>query len=273
MSQNGNGNRRSWVEYLEYLSDIGLETLPRREVEEEIQPEIKVPPAVAALEGPSRKTPDSKGTPSLFSPTSTPKQKGDRNLAEIQTDIGDCQRCKLYKNRTRIVFGSGNPQAKVMFVGEGPGADEDKQGVPFVGKAGQLLTKIIEAIRFSREEVYIANVVKCRPPDNRTPEEDEIKACEGFLFRQIEVIRPWIICALGAPSSKTLLGVKSPIGQLRGRWFQCRGAMLIPTFHPSYLLRNPAAKKEVWEDVKSLRQRYDQMCSERNPAEAKNNPS
>jgi len=172
-------------------------------------------------------------------------------LAGIRAEIGDCTRCKLHaQGRTQIVFGVGNPTADVMFVGEAPGADEDIQGVPFVGRAGQLLTKMIEAMGFSRDEVYIANVLKCRPPGNRNPEPDEIASCEPFLFQQLVSIEPKVVIALGAFAARTLLKTDAPISRLRGRVFDYRGARLIPTFHPSFLLRSPANKREAWEDLK-----------------------
>jgi len=172
-------------------------------------------------------------------------------LAAVRTDIGDCTRCKLHAlGRTQIVFGVGNPHADLMFVGEAPGADEDIQGIPFVGRAGQLLTKIIEAIALTREDVYIANVIKCRPPQNRNPEPDEVETCEPFLFRQVDIIKPRVIVALGKFAAQTLLRTPDPISRLRGRVYDYRGAKLIPTFHPAYLLRNPSSKREVWEDMK-----------------------
>ena len=175
-------------------------------------------------------------------------------LTAIRADIGDCTRCKLHAlGRTQIVFGVGNPDADLMFVGEAPGGDEDVQGIPFVGRAGQLLTKIIEAIDLRRDEVYIANVIKCRPPGNRNPEPDEIEQCEPFLFRQIESIRPKVIVTLGKFAAQTLLRTDAPISRIRGRVFDYRGAKLVPTFHPAYLLRNPAPKREVWEDMKLVR--------------------
>jgi DNA polymerase len=177
-------------------------------------------------------------------------------LASIQVEIGPaCTRCKLHAlGRTQVVFGVGNPEARLMFVGEAPGADEDEQGVPFVGRAGQLLTKIIEAIDLKREDVYIANVIKCRPPQNRNPEPDEVATCEPFLFKQIDAIKPAVIVAPGKFGAQTLLRSDAPISRLRGRVFEYRGAKLIPTFHPAYLLRNPPAKREVWEDMKLVRQ-------------------
>jgi len=177
-------------------------------------------------------------------------------LASIQAEIGPaCTRCKLHTlGRKQVVFGVGNPDAQLMFVGEAPGADEDEQGVPFVGRAGQLLTKIIEAIGLTREDVYIANVIKCRPPQNRNPEPDEVETCEPFLFQQIDAIKPRVIVALGKFGAQTLLRTQEPISKLRGQVHEFRGAKLIPTFHPAYLLRNPPAKREVWEDMKKVRQ-------------------
>jgi DNA polymerase len=175
-------------------------------------------------------------------------------LVGVRTDIGDCTRCKLHTlGRSQIVFGVGNPEADLMFVGEAPGADEDIQGIPFVGRAGQLLTKIIEAIDLKREDVYIANVIKCRPPQNRNPEPDEVEKCEPFLFQQIDIIKPKVIVALGKFGAQTLLRTLEPISRLRGRVFEYRGSKLVPTFHPAYLLRNPSSKREVWEDMKLVR--------------------
>ncbi len=176
-------------------------------------------------------------------------------LDAVKTDIGPaCTRCKLCtQGRSQIVFGVGHPKARLMFVGEAPGEEEDKRGEPFVGRAGQLLTKIIEAIGLSREQVYIANVIKCRPPENRNPEPDEVTACEPFLFRQIDVIRPVVIVPLGKFAAQCLLKTTDPITRLRGRRFDYRGTTLIPTFHPAYLLRNPSAKREVWDDMKLVR--------------------
>jgi DNA polymerase len=175
-------------------------------------------------------------------------------LVAIREDIGDCTRCKLHTlGRTQVVFGVGNPDADLMFVGEAPGADEDEQGIPFIGRAGQLLTKIIEAINLKRDDVYIANIIKCRPPQNRNPEPDEVASCEPFLFRQIDVIKPKVIVALGKYAAQTLLRRDTPISRLRGQVFDYRGAKLVPTFHPAYLLRNPSSKREVWEDMKLVK--------------------
>jgi uracil-DNA glycosylase len=183
----------------------------------------------------------------------------DESIEKVRTDLGDCRRCKLWPTRTNIVFGSGSPHSSLVFVGEGPGADEDMQGLPFVGRAGQLLTKMIESINLKREEVYICNVVKCRPPSNRFPEKDEITACSPFLVRQLEVIKPKIICCLGAAAAQTLLNTKAPIGALRGRFRNYRGTQLMVTYHPAYLLRNPSAKREVWEDLKKIRASLEQV--------------
>jgi DNA polymerase len=179
----------------------------------------------------------------------------DEALRIIKDEIGpECSRCKLCGlGRRQIVFGVGNPRARLMFVGEAPGEDEDRQGEPFVGRAGQLLTKIIEAIGLTRDQVYIANVIKCRPPGNRNPEPDEVSTCEPYLFRQIDVIKPQVIVPLGKFAAQSLLKTTDPITRLRGRTFQYRGASLIPTFHPAYLLRNPSSKREVWEDMKKVR--------------------
>jgi len=172
-------------------------------------------------------------------------------LTAIRDHIGDCTRCKLHTlGRRQVVFGVGNPDADLMFVGEAPGADEDVQGVPFVGRAGQLLTKMIQAMGFARDDVYIANVIKCRPPGNRNPEPDEIATCEPFLFQQIEAIQPKVIVALGAFAARTLLKTTDPISRLRGRIYSYRGVPLIPTFHPSFLLRSPEYKRDAWEDLK-----------------------
>jgi uracil-DNA glycosylase len=173
-------------------------------------------------------------------------------LAEVRKELGDCKRCKLYRARRTIVFGEGNDKAELMFIGEGPGYDEDVQGRPFVGRAGQLLTKIIESINLPRQEVYITNIVKCRPPQNRNPEPDEIQSCNPFLMKQITVIQPKIICALGTFSAQTLLKTDTKITALRGKLFDLEGIKVIPTYHPAFLLRNPERKREVWEDMKKI---------------------
>lgn len=174
-------------------------------------------------------------------------------LEAIRTDIGDCTRCPLaYAGRHKIVFADGDPNARLMFVGEGPGADEDMQGLPFVGKAGQLLNNMISAMGVQREQVYIANVVKCRPPQNRTPEPVEANTCSQFLLRQIDVIQPQVIVALGATAAKYLLGVQQSLASLRGKWHSCRGAKVAVTYHPAFLLRDPRQKGEAWKDLQMV---------------------
>jgi uracil-DNA glycosylase family 4 len=219
-------------EHLRFASELGVDGISRDPVWRD---------AVAKGDGPPR--PVLSPVP-MYSDAATA-------LSAVREEIGDCTRCKLHTlGRKQIVFGVGNPEADLMFVGEAPGADEDIQGVPFVGRAGQLLTKIIEAIGLTREDVYIANVIKCRPPQNRNPEPDEVETCEPFLFQQIDVIKPKVIVALGTFAARTLLRSLDPISRLRGRVYEYRGAKLIPTFHPAYLLRNPSSKREVWEDMK-----------------------
>jgi uracil-DNA glycosylase len=173
-------------------------------------------------------------------------------LDDVRAEIGDCHRCKLCHGRQNIVFGVGNPDAELVFVGEGPGAEEDKQGEPFVGRAGQLLTKMIIAMGIRREDVYICNVVKCRPPENRDPEPDEIAACEPFLKKQLSSIKPKVIVGLGRYACQTLLKTTTPMSKIRGQWHEYEGVKFMPTFHPAYLLRNPPAKKEVWEDLQAV---------------------
>jgi uracil-DNA glycosylase len=187
--------------------------------------------------------------PSLFE--ASDRIQGD-TFQLIRETIGDCTRCKLHKARTNIVFGVGSMKAELVFVGEGPGHDEDIKGEPFVGRAGKLLTQMIEAMGLRREDVYICNVVKCRPPENRLPEKDEISTCSPFLFRQIDVLRPKVICALGSCSAQTLLQTTQGISRFRGEWFDFRGSKLIATYHPAYLLRNPNAKGEVWKDLQKV---------------------
>ncbi len=176
-------------------------------------------------------------------------------LAAIAERVAVCTRCRLSEGRNRTVFGAGNPAAELMFIGEGPGAEEDKQGLPFVGRAGELLTRIVQAIDLRREDVYIANVVKCRPPGNRDPQGDEVSACRGYLERQVELIRPRVIVALGRIAAQTLLGNEEPIGRMRGRWWQVLGVPTMVTYHPAALLRNPALKRPTWEDMQQVRDR------------------
>jgi uracil-DNA glycosylase family 4 len=176
-------------------------------------------------------------------------------LAALAAEAAACTRCRLAQGRHSVVFGTGDPAASLMFIGEGPGAEEDRQGLPFVGPAGELLTKIIQAIDLAREQVYIANVVKCRPPGNRDPQPDEVAACRGFLDRQIDLVRPQVIVALGKTAAQTLLGNESPVGRMRGQWFTVRGIPTLVTYHPAALLRNPALKRPTWEDMQQVRDR------------------
>jgi uracil-DNA glycosylase family 4 len=224
--------------HLEFFEEFGVDGV-RRE------------PAWRSREGSKSSEPSEPSEPSELRVFSSPSDA----LLAVRTDLGhDCSRCKLHTlGRKQVVFGVGNPQADLMFVGEAPGADEDIQGEPFVGRAGQLLTKIIEAIGMTRDDVYIANVIKCRPPNNRNPEPDEVEQCEPFLFRQIDVIKPKVIVALGKFAAQCLLKTNDPITRIRGREFTYRDAILIPTYHPAYLLRTPSAKRDVWEDMKRVR--------------------
>jgi DNA polymerase len=201
---------------------------------------------------PAAATPVAATTSDLFA---APGVSAAGDLPALREHIGDCRRCKLAPHRTHLVFGVGNPRARLVFVGEAPGRDEDLQGEPFVGRAGQLLTEIItKGMRLRREDVYIANVIKCRPPENRNPEPDEVTSCEPFLLRQLELIGPEVVVALGKFAVQTLLRTKAPITRLRGRWYDYHGIKLMPTFHPAYLLRNPADKRLVWEDVQKVMQ-------------------
>jgi uracil-DNA glycosylase len=212
-----------------------------------LSPPSATPPAGSPVR--SASVISSASAPSLFE--SSDRIEGD-TFQLIRETIGDCTRCKLHKGRTNIVFGVGSVKAQLVFVGEGPGRDEDIKGEPFVGRAGKLLTQMIEAMGLRREDVYICNVVKCRPPENRLPEKDEITTCSPFLFRQIDVIRPKVICCLGSCASQTLLRTTQGISRFRGEWFDFRGSKLIATYHPAYLLRNPNAKGEVWKDLQKV---------------------
>ncbi len=187
--------------------------------------------------------------PSLFDQVAS---RAEETLEQIREDLGDCHRCRLCSHRNTIVFGEGNPRAELVFIGEGPGAEEDAQGLPFVGRAGQLLNQMIQAMGLKREEVYIGNVIKCRPPENRTPEKDEIVTCSPFLLRQLDAIQPKVICCLGNVAFQTLLGTAVGISKVRGQFVDYRGSKLIATFHPAYLLRNPNAKGEVWTDLQKI---------------------
>jgi len=223
-------NADELVTQLQFFKDIGVETLsvaPAAPQPQETRPEARHHMPAPAV--PSMK------------------------LESIRAEMGDCQRCKLAPKRTNLVFGSGSPEAELVFVGEAPGFDEDQQGLPFVGRAGQLLTKIIESINLKREDVYICNVLKCRPPDNRNPEPDEVAACNPFLKKQLAAIRPKIVCCLGTFAAQTVLQTAAPISRLRGKFFDIDGMRVIATFHPAYLLRSPEKKREVWEDMKQIR--------------------
>jgi DNA polymerase len=235
--------RRQLAEHLRFYGELGVAGVGVRERAADSRPP-------AASDAPSSPPPGARHD--VRGPRSAPAAE---LLAAVKTEIGpDCTRCKLHgQGRKQVVFGVGNADADLMFVGEAPGADEDIQGIPFVGRAGQLLTKMIEAINLRRDDVYIANVIKCRPPGNRNPEPDEIAQCEPFLFQQIEAIRPKVIVALGSFAAKTLLRSEESISRLRGRVYDFHGAQLIPTFHPSFLLRSPDRKRDAWEDLKKAR--------------------
>lgn len=222
---------------VDYYREMGIYDFYRQPVSQTDQTEEPVPVVATGPEA------------SLFDSPLPVIQDKSAALKAIREDIGDCTRCRLHKGRKNIVFGVGNIDPDIMFIGEGPGADEDEQGEPFVGRAGQLLNNMISAMGLKRQQVYIANVVKCRPPGNRTPEKDECDTCGPFLLRQIEVIRPKVIVALGAVAAKYLLAINDSMANLRGRWYEVKGAKLAVTYHPAYLLRDPRQKKETWKDL------------------------
>ena len=237
------GRREQLAEHLKFFAEMGVEGY-RRDPIWASRSESKVDSRQSSVVSPAQSP----------QPTAPSLQPTAQSLESIREDIGDCVRCKLCSlGRKQIVFGVGNPHADLMFVGEAPGRDEDIQGIPFVGRAGQKLTQIIEAIGLTRDDVYIANVIKCRPPNNRNPEPDEVEKCEPFLFRQIDTIKPKVIVALGTFAAKSLLKSTDSISRLRGRVYDYRGAKLVPTFHPAFLLRNPGCRREVWEDMKKVR--------------------
>jgi uracil-DNA glycosylase family 4 len=250
-------NRDALREVLEYYRDLGIKTLYLRDSCADaatVAPPVDLPGAPPADERLIEDMP----APSLIElPSLAPESD---SLLKIVEDIGDCKRCRLHQGRQKIVFGTGNEQSPLVFVGEGPGADEDAQGIPFVGRAGQLLTQMIEntaqkeGIRIKRPDVYICNVVKCRPPENRTPEPDEMEICGQFLFRQLMTIKPKAVCALGGTAAKALLGAREGVTKLRGKWHKWRDIPVMVTYHPSYLLRpyNQNAKREAWEDLKKV---------------------
>ena len=251
------GPRDAIRDHLEYFAELGVDGV---RLDPEWRARAETARSVRLQADPTADSHDAEteSVPATASPAEAghyiPLMQTDA-LEAVRVDIGpDCSRCKLHTlGRRQVVFGVGNPNAELMFVGEAPGADEDIQGEPFVGRAGQLLTKIIEAIELKREDVYIANVIKCRPPGNRNPEPDEVEQCEPFLFRQIDIIKPRVIVALGKFAAQCLLKTDAPITRIRGREFTYRDAVLIPTYHPAYLLRNPSAKRDVWEDMKKVR--------------------
>ena len=241
-------------DYVEQIRAEGLEGLPTSAAAQSRSRESRASrsariSATAPLPIPAAPAPTSADTSNaLFE--KYPRLAKTSDLPALREFIGDCDRCKLAPLRTNLVFGGGDPNAQLMFIGEAPGADEDARGEPFVGRAGQLLTDIIErGMGLSRAQVYICNVIKCRPPENRNPEPDEVASCEPFLFRQIELVQPQVIVALGAFAVQALLKVKTPISKLRGNWHEVRGVRMMPTFHPAYLLRNPADKRLVWSDI------------------------
>lgn len=237
--------------YLEDLQETGIEELPLQTTSPRSAVLQESPLATANPDCTSQSSSlPGAGHPADI-PVVTPEIEKE-TLAAIRTDLGDCRRCKLSKARKNIVFGSGSPTARVLFVGEAPGQDEDLQGEPFVGEAGQLLTKMIAAMGFTRQEVYICNVLKCRPPGNRNPEPDEIASCSPFLLRQVQAIAPQVIIALGTFAAQTLLGSREPISRLRGKFHNYHDIPLMPTFHPSFLLRSPEKKREAWADLQQV---------------------
>ena len=233
------GSRDQLGEHLRFFSELGVDGF-RRDTAWATRPDCSTAAGTAPV--------------ASLIPNAPLATDASMSLSAIREDIGECTRCKLCnQGRKQIVFGVGSPTADLMFVGEAPGRDEDIQGIPFVGRAGQKLTQIIEAIGLTRDDVYIANVIKCRPPENRNPDPDEVESCEPFLFRQVDIIKPRVIVALGTFAAKSLLKTTESISRLRGRIYEYRGAKLVPTFHPAFLLRNPACRREVWEDMKKVR--------------------
>jgi uracil-DNA glycosylase len=262
---------RAW---LEFCHDLGIDEFypqalatvepekleqprSRRTVESEAEPVPIAEPSSPAAEVPAEQVaapprpPSAARSLSLFE-AEAPRRARRESLDEVRDDLGDCRRCKLAGGRKHIVFGQGSPQAELVFVGEGPGADEDEQGLPFVGRAGQLLNRMLREVGIRREDVYICNVVKCRPPGNRTPERDEVEACSPFLFRQIEAVQPRLVCCLGAPAVKTVLGLKEGILKLRGRFYDFGAAKALATVHPAYVLRNPREEEILREDFAKI---------------------
>ncbi len=265
--------RQQLADWLDFYRDLGIQDFYRRPPAELPRPSVgaadrgaaSAPPVPAAISAPAtseragrlemtpRMTAPGPAAQSLglFDAPAAPRKEREA-LEEIRADLGDCHRCRLAGGRKTIVFGQGNPRADLVFVGEGPGADEDEQGLPFVGRAGQLLNKMIQLAGMKREEVYICNIVKCRPPGNRVPEKDEIDACSPFLLRQIESIRPRLVCCLGAPAVRTLLGIKEGITKIRGQFYDFAGTKALATVHPAYVLRNPREEKILREDFEKI---------------------
>ena len=238
--------KRALADRIRFYNELGIYDFYRREnpAPIQLQPEERDPlPRSKAV----ARIPDD--LLDQIKPESDPAH----GLLAIREDIGDCTRCRLSKQgRKQIVFGVGNPRAELMFIGEAPGADEDIQGEPFVGRAGQLLNNMIRAMGLRREDIYIANIIKCRPPGNRTPERDECETCSPFLMRQIATIKPKVLVALGAVAAKTLLAINAPMSELRGHWYDFRGTKLAVTYHPAFLLRDPRQKKEAWKDLQMV---------------------
>jgi len=260
--------RQELAAWLKFYRDLGIEDFYRRAPgsASPVSPRAEVPPPAAhaaAAQAPAETIRrvgapiSSVGPParslSLFEAPPPPRREHE-TLEQVRADLGDCRRCRLAGGRKTIVFGQGNPHAELVFVGEGPGADEDEQGLPFVGRAGQLLNRMIQFVGMKREEVYICNIVKCRPPGNRTPEKDEVDACSPFLFRQIEAIRPRLVCCLGAPAMKTLLGIKEGITKVRGQFFDYGNTKAFVAYHPAYILRNPREERILREDFVTIRE-------------------
>jgi DNA polymerase len=260
--------RHALVERIRYYNELGIYDFYRRETSApsdnsthhfEVEREEMTPRAGSVAEA------------AQFEATNPKPEIGIRDAATalrvIREDLGDCTRCPLHKQgRKQIVFGVGSPKAELMFIGEAPGADEDQQGEPFVGRAGQLLNNMIKAMGLRREDVYIANIIKCRPPGNRTPKRDECETCSPFLMRQIAVIQPKVIVALGAVAAKTLLAINAPMSELRGQWYDFRGTKLAVTYHPAFLLRDPRQKKEAWKDLQMVMKRLELPIPKTNPA-------
>src|SRR6185437_558014 len=257
--------RQVIADRIRFYNDLGIYDFYRREpASSEVVTSLQTEPDSAQRQEPIEEMPRAKASLAIAAPeesssltaSSNPEanvQDPVRALQIIREDIGDCTRCKLHQQgRKQIVFGVGNPKADLMFIGEAPGADEDIKGEPFVGRAGQLLTNMIKAMGLSREEVYIANIIKCRPPGNRQPERDECETCSPFLMRQIAVVKPKAIVALGAVAAKTLLAINAPMSEFRGHWYDFRGTKLAVTYHPAFLLRDPRQKKETWKDLQMV---------------------